>query len=391
MHNLFKYAALAVFAGASAVAHADTAESRGGITVKSDDGRFEAKIGGRIHFDTYIPVDDDDVGDLTGQTNFRRTRLILDGKAYGWAYKFECDFTGTGTGCFREMWLGSTLGPVNFRIGQAKPYRGMEELTSSNEILFMERPFATASGIYSGNQYAQGVFLDSHGANWTWAVSGYSLRNEEAPPTEGVGAAARVTFAPVLNDETVLHLGLSASTDRPQGEQRDGSGNPTGISVRDASGRAFGRISGGTRIARTSDERTGLGGELAFRTGPFYAQGEYAKVDYKSDTAGDESVDAYYLQASWLLTGETKPYDVKKGVFKSPKPKAASGAWELKARYDVMEGETAPNDKISNWIVGMNWFVNPNVRFMLEYLSGKIEQTKDTETQILQLRSQFNF
>lgn len=383
-------AAIAVaFAGA---AHADLAETKGGLKIKTEDGNFEASVGGRIHFDMYVPVDDDDVGDLTGQTNFRRARLTIEGKAYRWKYKFECDFTGSGSGCFREMWLGTALGPANVRVGQAKPYRGMEELTSSNEILFMERPFATASGIYAGNQFAQGIFLDGHGANWTWGFSGYSLRSEAAPATEGVGAAVRGTFAPVANDSTVIHLGLTASTDHPQSDVTSGTPpSPTGPSVVDAAGRAYGRITGSTLIARGLDERTGFGGELALRSGPIYAQSEYAMFDFTTDGSPDESVDAYYVQASWLLTGEVKPYDAKKGVFKSPKPNSDGGAWELKARYDVMEGESTPNDKISTVTTGLNWYVNPNVRFMLEYLNGSVEQTTDADVSVVQLRSQFNF
>lgn len=384
MNSSFKPAAIAAMAAAfAAPAMADLAETKGGLTVKTDDGRFEMKIGGRIHFDTYVAVDEDDA-DQTSTTNFRRARLTLEGKTYGWKYKFECDFTGTADDqkCFREMWLGTAVAGQNFRIGQAKPYRGMEELTSSNEIVFMERPFATASGIYNGNQFAQGLFVDGGGDNWTYGIAGYSLRNENAAATEGVGAAARFTFAPILSEDTVLHLGLTASTDRP---------SDAGIATRTAAGRAFGRIGGATTIASTPEDRTAYGAELAGKVGPFYAQGEYATADYKNDAATDESVDAYYVQASYLLTGESKPYDAKKGVFKSPKPANSYGAWELKARYDVMEGEGDPNDELSTWIAGLNWYVNPNVRFMFEYLEGTVDQVAETDVSVFQVRSQLNF
>jgi len=389
--NKLKYAALAAFIGAVATpAMADKAETKGGLVVKTDDGRFEMKIGGRIHFDTYVALDDEDIaGTTTGTTAFRRARLTMEGKAYGWMYKFENDFTGKAEGGgFREMWLGTKLWEQTIRIGQAKPYRGMEELTSSNEIVFMERPFATASGIYSGNQFAQGLFLDGNANNWTWGVAGYSLRNEDAPAQEGAGAAARVTFAPIATDASVLHLGLTASTDRPHGV----TGTPAAPITRSAAGRPFGRIAGATTIATTAEDRTAYGLELAGKAGPFYAQGEWATIDYKGTTT-DESVDTYYVQASYLLTGETKPYDVKKGVFKSPKPNGTAGAWELKARYDVMEGETGTADELSQWIVGANWYVNPNVRFMLEYVDGEIDNTTGTDpnVKVIQLRSQMNF
>ena len=60
-------------------------ETKGGIKVTSADKNFEASIGGRIHFDTY--VFDKDIAATTDTTEFRRARLTLSGKAYGWEYK----------------------------------------------------------------------------------------------------------------------------------------------------------------------------------------------------------------------------------------------------------------------------------------------------------------
>ena len=69
-------------------------DTKGGVKVTSADGKFEASIGGRIHFDTY--AFDRDIASTTGTTEFRRARLTLGGKAYGWEYKLEQDF-GAGT------------------------------------------------------------------------------------------------------------------------------------------------------------------------------------------------------------------------------------------------------------------------------------------------------
>ena len=57
MEKLFKYGAIAVFLGAGiGVAQADLAETKGGVTIRTEDGRFEAKFGGRIHLDTNTPL-----------------------------------------------------------------------------------------------------------------------------------------------------------------------------------------------------------------------------------------------------------------------------------------------------------------------------------------------
>ena len=64
-------------------------DTKGGIKVTSADGKFEATVGGRIHFDTY--AFDRDLASTTGTTEFRRARLTLSGKAYGWDYLYEPD------------------------------------------------------------------------------------------------------------------------------------------------------------------------------------------------------------------------------------------------------------------------------------------------------------
>lgn len=402
MKKLIHYGAFAVFVGGGiGVAHADLAETKGGVTIRTEDGRFEAKFGGRIHLDTNTPLDDDDknidngVDEQRFDAYFRRARLTLEGKAYGWSYKFENDFAGQNDGegsGFREMWIGTRLlDTVNLRIGQAKPYRGMEELTSSNEIFMMERPFATATSIYGNRQYLTGLFLDGSGANWGWGVSGYNLRSgsDTENETDGMGGAARFYFVPMMNDTTVIHLGATASMDNPS----------NGRTVAASSARFAGRSGPSASLSDTAsaDEQTTWGLELAGRMGPLYAQAEYAMATF-SEAAGavedDIDVDTYYVQVGWLITGETKPYDVKKGVFKSPKPANPYGAWEAKLRYDSIETDEATPDREASYIIaGLNWYVNPAVRMMFEYITGEddADGLDKRELDIFATRIQFSF
>ncbi|MCC7247721.1 MAG: hypothetical protein IT473_03770, partial [Lysobacter sp.] len=106
-------------------------ETKGGIKITSADGKFEASVNGRIHFDTY--AFDRDAVDTTGTTEFRRARLTLSGKALGWEYKMEQDFgAGTNLDGLRDLYIAKNALGGKFTIGHFKPYRSMEELTSSN-------------------------------------------------------------------------------------------------------------------------------------------------------------------------------------------------------------------------------------------------------------------
>jgi phosphate-selective porin OprO/OprP len=415
--------------GLALPALADQAETKGGITVKTDDGRFEAKVGGRIHFDTYLFSEDDSpstpaFGSETGNSQrggfaFRRTYLTLTGKLYGWKYKFENDFAaGASPGSYREMWVSTELGPTELMIGQFKPFRGMEELTSSNEITMIERPWTSATGIYAGRQFLmglgyKGVLADMMG----FGVHAMGLGAANTT-TEGTSLGARLYFFPLADAGSVLHFGLSASQDNADA----GSATPTASAPyvgRRGPTQTFGTAglrdlqAGSTDVAETQQT---IAGEIGAGFGPAAIQFEYAQaaLDATHDAGGvagqaaDSDVTAAYLQVGVFVTGEQVVYDKARGAFK--KPNGAAGAWEITARYDMAENgdQDALNDpcgdgtglggafdacEATTITVGTNWYVNPNVRFMLNYYMGEADHgTAGTdEAEALTIRTQLSF
>ena len=159
MRNTIKLSAAAILAlGFAQPVLADQAETKGGLTVKTDDGRFEFKLGGRFHIDTYMfdgcAVDGVDCpgGTTIGGMFLRRGYITTTGKLYGWKFKSEFDpaASASAQSTWREAWVSTEAMGGEILIGQFKPFRSMEELTSSNEILIMERPYSSASSLYGG-------------------------------------------------------------------------------------------------------------------------------------------------------------------------------------------------------------------------------------------------
>lgn len=420
MKNMFKIGAATLALGLAQPALADQAETKGGLTVKTDDGRFEMKVGGRLQLDGYV-WDESDVteGTTVGGIFFRRTYLTLTGKLYGWKYKYENDFAaGSSPASIREMWMSTELlGDDELILGQHKPFRGMEELTSSNEILFMERPFATASGIYNSircpepaagtalcgavfdpdmsttlsasRQFQTGVFYKMPFSAGMWSASVYNMHPAGGFQNSSMGYNTRLFFTPMKDDTSVLHLGVSASLDKPE----DGTVLRSSVSY-------AGRNSGNQVTGPSATIATGgvegaqqtLALETGFAMGPFFVQGELAQATFE-DAGGvgvDHDVQTYYVQAGFLLSGETKPYKADRGTFGAPKPVSESGAWELKARYDTIENKDVDNLEVTSTSVGINWYMNPNVRFMLDYVMGD-NQSNDDDTNSLAARAQLSF
>ncbi|WP_078085983.1 OprO/OprP family phosphate-selective porin [Microbulbifer mangrovi] len=388
----------------SGAAAADEAETKGGLKITSDDGNFSASLGGRIHFDTYLF--DTDIEDPVSTTDFRRARITLKGSIYDWKYVLEQDFTGgSTTGGFRDVFIAHKFLNGEVRIGQFKPFRSMAEMTSSNEITMLERPFSSATGLYEDYQFQQGIGWTGVMDCFTMGLMAFNLRDASTPRNAGIGTAGRLAWAPINTDMATFHLGTSINYENANQNSSDLT----------AEADYAGRRGPSQLMALTPGE---FGGdvttaalELAGSYGPLYVQSEYAIGDFEADYflseadfedefgapapfycdpqfgcyIQDQSVHTWYVQGSWMLTGEHKTYNKKRGAFNSARPSGDGlwgGAWELTARYDTMENRDIRDLKANSAQVGVNYYANRNVRVMLNLIFGDNEFTGDKTNQL---------
>lgn len=357
-------------------------ETKGGLKVTSGDGQFSMSVGGRIHFDGYMF--NDDVANPTDTTEFRRGRLTLSGTALGWEYKMEQDFAaGTNLDGLRDLFIARSFGKGKLTIGQFKPYRSMEELTSSNEILMMERPYASATGLFNGRQFQQGLGYLYAGPNWTAGASVFNMRNAATARNEGMGFSGRATWAPLMGTEEVLHLGGWYSY------EDTATGTPNLSAVANYAGRRGPSLTIANTPGISGDQVTSYGLELAGLYGPAFFQSEYVRAQFGQLAGPDQDVETFYLQGSVMLNGGRKAYKPATGVFGSPRV-ADTGLWELTARYDQIENKDVSGLEASSWLLGVNYYINPNLRLMFNYTQGDNELTGD-ETGQYAVRTQFSF
>jgi phosphate-selective porin OprO/OprP len=427
-----KLYALAALVGSSSVTLADSAKTLGGLVVQSDDGNFIFSLGGRVHFDyTGIQADDSSHFDSGAAENnsgfyFRRIFISLAGKIYDWRYRIDEDISNAnnpGAG-LQDAYIARDLGDYGtIRGGQTKPWRSMDELLSNNDKIFTERNVISANGILGGRDYQLGLFyrvnhlntFTSHDNMWAGA-SVYSLNKAGATtdqgtgtPTQGIGYNARLAYAPLLRDRTWAHVGASFSSDHADNGARLTAGYSTWYSYKGiaqnivsfagnqpATIPSVAKINGGDNPNVTT-----LLAELAGAIGPLYLQAEAGQARFEQDTAlianarNSQTVDAYSVEASYYITGESKKYDPSiASLSASPAPLHPFGALEIATRYDRIEnrdlqtgnttvcapavgtiptGTTITRCAISSVTAGVNYYVNRNVRFMLDYSLGKYD------------------
>lgn len=384
-HRVAAIAAFGILASGSinlsATAASIESTGGGGFIVKSDDGAFTSQFGGRLQFQADAFHDRDAAASNGGGTTFRRLRLYAAGTLYeNWRGKVEIDFSsnrGNGDTNIRDAYLDYTGFSKYFvddlLIGQTKPPFGLEELTSSKYITFVERN--VASGAISIDERR---IITAAGSNdfFHYQIAAYDLDNGDASGDNNVGNSigygGRFTIAPLHASDQVLHLGIASAYEPNNG------GN--------ISNRPEARLADSITVVDTSSnrsDRTKLGFEAATVLGPFSLQGEYQKAYLDADNGAgqDTDVEGYYVFGTFFLTGESRPYDVASGTFGRVKPKNDPGAVELVVRYSRLRNEDAPGE-IEGITGGLNWYLKSNIRVAANYIRSDITDSQDRDRDV---------
>lgn len=414
-------------------------------------------ITGRVHFDAggydYHPNSAATVPQrLDDGVNVRRARIGVIGKFLGdWNYALIYDFGGAsdgfgGTGSAGGTAVGFLPGGAVSGIENAylsytgfKPFGGklaieggvmdlpytLDEATSSNDVLFMER---AASNITATN-IAAGDFRSAFGARWytdtfwagayvtgpaTGAIHSASSVNPNGT-TEQYGTVARVAGQVVSGKDYSLHIGGDAEwLIQPPHNLIAGTQTLT------LSDRPEVRIDPTTLVS--TGAIAGVSGaqvysvEAAGTYGPLYFQGEY--YWYNIDRTAFAPLPGLkfqggYAEASYVLTGETHAYNPGSASYSPIAPAnpftltgGGWGAWEIAGRYSTID----LNDRVGAatgiaggrqtiYTLALNWYISRNVRLMFDYLHGDVAKqlspTNFTDTgskfNALAMRTQVTF
>jgi len=460
--------------------------------IRTGDGNNEMAFRGRMHFDmaTYRQNDTDGLPsiapgrDLNEGGNFRRSEISIEGKFMrDFEYLATYDFGGSGnegSGGIKNMFLGYTgIKPLRIQIGAIQVPMTMDDSTSSNEISFIERAtaanLATSFGAQKGRTAvgARGATSNIFGSLYYTrdpVVLGTNTALTGATFDESSNLVGRAAYLYAPNPDTNIHFGASgtkvfhfsqAAAAIPGVAQT----RPT-FDLRD---RPELRVDGARLISTGAipvEDGLVFGPEFGANWKNFYIQGEYyryqlerasniapiAAVAASATASGTSAVPAgagaadfdfagWYVQGSWILTGETKRYDIKNASFGAPRPNGplgfgdSFGAVELAVRYssvDLNDGDSSATcDQVTGagappvatvysscirggeqniLTLGLNWYPNRNVRFMLNYLFVDVDRQAYTNNapgtggvaggpnaqlgqnlDSLALRSQFNF
>ncbi|RME90291.1 MAG: porin [Verrucomicrobia bacterium] len=376
-----------------------------GLRFQSADGKtFKGKLGGRIMTDVAAFTESGGVAPVDAEAEFRRVRLYTSGKFnpdFPVAYKLQVDFAGSDV-AFKDVYLDLPETPVvgGVKLGHFKEPMGLNELTSSKYITFMER--ATPVEAFAPSRNLGVAVGDAVGQErMTWSLGAFTDVRMEAGDHDATLSGdyritGRLTALPWYDEASggarLLHVGLSGSFVDPENDTVRYRSRPEAHLAP--------RLVDTGGIA--ADHSYLLGAEAALVLGPLSLQGEYLQSWVETPAGRDPSFFGAYGQVSYFLTGEHRVYDRGKAEFGRVKPKAnfsphggGWGAWEAAVRYSYLDLNDAGvnGGRLSDVSAGLNWYLNPNMRIMFNYVFADAGDrgTADGELHAFMARFQVDF
>lgn len=372
-------------------------KTKGGFEAKTTDGEYSFKIGGRVQMDynSYDGVTNagaSDPGSTGSDFFFRRARLAVKGHAgdwkYGLSYNLGADGIESGVDQLKVTYTG--FGKMfNITAGQQKEDFGLEDTGSSKWITAIERSLV-ANAFDTGNN----IGIKAHGSNdmLTYSLGVYKEGSDNDRDLESA-VTGRLVVRPIYSKESVLHLGAGFTQRNADSEASvDGGDFVGGFDDFDSRlGVRGGSDGGATKYAPKfassaddSDESSIYNLEVAYSSGPLHIMAEYYKGELEAPetipASDDLEVDGYYVQAAWILTGESRKYKTSSASFDKVKPKGDKGAWEIFARIDHMSADDGTNinlvggDDADVLTLGVNWYATPNVKMSLNYINAETDE-----------------
>ncbi len=386
---------------------------KNGLEIESADKRFRVHLGGRTQFDGVWIHDSDALAGAGGAlaedaVDFRRARLRADGTLFEFIeYAVEFDFVNGANDNVglqppneanvshvpapTDLWFDFKGIPYlgNVRIGNMKEPIGMEHSTSSRYLEFLERTYIqdAFTGAFN-NGFTPGIMLHDTwaGENGTWATGVFKNTANVYAYNVGDGEYAwtsRLTYLLWCEDDDrdLLHLGVAGSIRQPDNNRLRYRSR---LALRNGPG-SLNPVGADTGFFDTTRQDL-LGGEIAWNRGPLSAQAEYMG-GWNHDTIGNFGalagvplgttfVYGWYAEALYFLTGEHRRYDHKHGAFTRILPNhnfdlhGGPGAWQVGARYSLLNltGDGLEGGILSDVTLGLNWFLNPNMKFQWNYV-----------------------
>jgi len=341
--------------------------------------------------------------DLSDGAYFRRARLGVEGViARTFNYRLLLELGGSGTeGPTRinDAWIAyNGFAPFSLQLGAFSPAANLADGTAPDDLVFIERPSsAELSRSLGGADGRLGLALRGSGARWMASLALTSRTVNDAEVFDAQTAVVgRIAGLLATSDDYNVHVGANGTyVVHPPDQGPSVASGRYGIRFRD---RPELRVDD-TRFIDTGTidaghaSATGVEFAANYRNWLLQAEDTWFTVERRASTLSNPRFNGFYVEGSWVLTGESHRYNPANGSYQSPRPyipfdgHGGLGAWEVALRYSRTDlnyhaglaGLAPPADGVRGGdqtvtAAGLNWYPNPNLRFLLDVLHVNVDR-----------------
>jgi phosphate-selective porin OprO/OprP len=369
-----------------------------GFKLQSADSNYVLRVGGYAQADGRFYLDDK-LNHGVDTFLMRRVRPILEGTLYrDFDYRIMMDF---GNGAAQTALLQDAYVEwhhwqwLKLRVGKFKPPTGLEWLESDTDLLFIERGLPTDLvpqrdvGVQLSGNLLDGVVTYAGGV-FNGVVDG-GIGDLDA--TDSKDLAARVFFQPFKKTDIPFLQGFGFGSGGTLGRER-ASATTTNLPTYKSTGQLT--IYSYNKGVAPDGQELRYTPQAYYYLGPFGLLAEY-NVSDQSVRSGTQTANlgmsAWQVAGGLFLTGEQQryrgsPYSPLGAVSPRHPFKPGSGGWgafEVVARYgDLRIDPNAFNaspatsgtrfanpitsvQEAREWGVGLNWYLNRNIKVSLDY------------------------
>jgi phosphate-selective porin OprO/OprP len=331
------------------------------------------KVNAALQVDSDNYVTSDGLENVLSAWEVRRFKLGVSGEIHAIGNpSFTTNFELAGTNpqwSDTYLWWQGLPWIGSLKIGNFDPPFSLEALTSSRDVTFMEEatPVAAfAPGYRFGFAIGGPVLEDT--VTWNLGLFTAVQSQDVGDTTRDAGrVAGRVTWLAV-HDEAArrwVHLGLSVTVVESQDHLQYRSRPESHLAP-------YLLDTGTLRVGAA--ELIGL--EAAWVEGSFSLQSEFIHSFVDQPGASVLNFGGAYVYASWLLTGECRPYDASRGIFGRLAPRQdfslrgpGWGAFEVGTRLSYLDlTNESIRGGVGHGVTGdVTWYLNRHWKTKFEY------------------------
>jgi phosphate-selective porin len=347
LNNFIKAACLSTCLGlASGSILANTVETNGGLNVyDANDSDHWFRLSGKMSLDQNLfHVAAGQVDSTLELRNAQTT--VQGGVGQNLSYSFRLKRGGdnslsmdnaTVTYSGLNSWSKVSVGQVSMNYG----------LNTS----FTEDSVSTQVFKPTASNDALGVSVTAWNDKIGFSCSVHQPSDAHVTNVGSLDTAARVSFAPLMRDNLVLHVGVNAyyqqNSDNSVSHQLAHSANHSS-----------------NVLSTIGTHKRGFGVDAAVLRGPLFLQAEAHQVSF----LGSDDVSSafgYSVEGSYALTGESRSYNKTSGSFSNLTTERDSGSWQVSARHSAVHQDAT--DTYRTVGASVAWTVNNNVTVLANY------------------------